>query len=824
MEHGTGLLVLLFVIGSILIGALTMISVKGTKLPYTVALLLLGLALGGLDRVGFFHTFMPIVSESIALVVDIDPHLFLFVFLPTLIFESAYSLEVHLFKRIFSQIATLAIPGLIVSTMVTATLVKYFFPWDWSWELCFMFGALISATDPVAVVALLKEVSSRKRLETLIEGESLLNDGTAIVLFTLFYGMVISTSPTNFDFLGVVGEFSFVVLLGLAIGIILGYLAILLISKVFNNPLVEISLSVAVAYMVFFIAENTFHVSGVVALVSLALMFSSVGRTKISPEVAGFLHHFWEMMAHFANTLIFLLVGVLIIARIKLDSVEYWVALFVLYIGITIVRAGSVGLFMPILSRIGIGITKEKAIVLVWGGLRGAVSLALALVVAQNTSIPKEIGDQILFLTAGIVVLTILINGLTMEKLLAKLGLDKLPPAKEATVQKAKSIVYNDVQKYLPDLKNDEFLQNVEWESISEINKLEVVHDKAIHEEKEDITKEDLSIAFRRRLLETERKYYWETYKGGTLSADAAKSLASVVEEALDEYPTITPRPMLDQLWHTPKYYQLFENVPVLDNIFLKFSFTRIALGYEIARGFVDAQEEILAHVDNLSPNEEANKSVREDIMRNKQMTFNYIANISSVFPEIVCAIQTRTANRLLLNRERSVIKKLLEAGVLDTPEASRMIEDVEARMFSLLKMPNKVAIPEVSTLIKQASWTKDIKETTLNELIKLFEHHIYSEHEYIYNQDKQADKLMVIVRGSIEIINEDTNEVEDIKSTGATLGVDVLFRGASSKSIKTTLTTDILFINIEKLKLLMKEDTVLSENLKNLSETLINS
>ncbi|NQY94758.1 MAG: cation:proton antiporter, partial [Campylobacteraceae bacterium] len=132
MEHGTGLLVLLFVIGSILIGALTMISVKGTKLPYTVALLLLGLALGGLDRIGFFHNFMPIVSESIALVVDIDPHLFLFVFLPTLIFESAYSLEVHLFKRIFSQIATLAIPGLIVSTMVTATLVKYFFPWDWS--------------------------------------------------------------------------------------------------------------------------------------------------------------------------------------------------------------------------------------------------------------------------------------------------------------------------------------------------------------------------------------------------------------------------------------------------------------------------------------------------------------------------------------------------------------------------------------------------------------------------------------------------------------------------------------------------------------------
>lgn len=224
---------------------------KKAKLPYSVALLVIGLVLGGLGRSGFFHNFMPILSDSLHLISDVDPHLFLFVFLPTLIFESAYSLEVHLFKRIFSQIATLAVPGLIVSTVVTAMLVKYLFPWDWSWELCLMFGALISATDPVAVVALLKEVSSKKRLETLIEGESFLNDGTAIILFTLFYSMVIAVSDSSVNFLGVMGEFSFVVIIGFVIGVILGYLAIIFISKVFNNPLVEISLSVGVAYLVF---------------------------------------------------------------------------------------------------------------------------------------------------------------------------------------------------------------------------------------------------------------------------------------------------------------------------------------------------------------------------------------------------------------------------------------------------------------------------------------------------------------------------------------------------------------------------------------------
>ncbi|POC59872.1 peptidase, partial [Vibrio vulnificus] len=111
-----------------------------------------------------------------------------------------------------------------------------------------------------------------------------------------------------------------------------------------------------------------FHVSGVVAVVTLAIMFASVGRTRISPEVAGFLHHFWEMMAHMANTLIFLLVGILVAIRVPLDDKEAWLALFVLYLGIMAIRACSITVFMPILKRIGIGITYEKAVVLCWGG------------------------------------------------------------------------------------------------------------------------------------------------------------------------------------------------------------------------------------------------------------------------------------------------------------------------------------------------------------------------------------------------------------------------------------------------------------------------
>ncbi|MEA3497712.1 MAG: cation:proton antiporter [Campylobacterota bacterium] len=814
MEYSIGLLVLVFVIAALIIGAVTMVLAKKVKLPYTIALLIIGLGLGGIERTGFFEENMLIISDTINLLSHIDPHLILFVFLPTLIFESAFALEVHLFKRMFSQIATLAVPGLILSTVLTAVMVKFLFPWDWGWPLAFMFGALISATDPVAVVALLKEVSSRKRLETLIEGESLLNDGTAIVIFTLFYTMVLSATATSFSLPNVVGDFTFVVMLGLAIGVIFGYLAILFISKVFNNPLVEISLSIGVAYLVFFIAEHTFHVSGVVALVAMALMFASIGRTKISPEVEGFLRHFWEMMAHIANTLIFLLVGVLIATRIKLDEPDYWITLGILYVGITIIRAISVTTFIPVLKRIGTGFTKEKAIVLVWGGLRGAVSLALALTVAHSDAIPKEIGDQILFLTAGIVVLTILINGLTMKKLLSVLGLDTLPPAKEATVQKAKASVYTEIQKYLPILKQSEFLQSVEWDKLSSIKQLNA-HSKYVDEDNcKNISYEDLSVAFRRRLLESERKFYWSEFKKGSLSGEATNHLSKAIEQSLDENPTITSRATLEKLWHIPNYLHKLENIPLLHGIVLRLSFARLALGYEVARGFIDAQDEVLSHIDTIAPSQEEKEAVTKEVLSNKQMTFKYMANMNSAFPEVVCTMQAATANRLLLNRERTVIEKLLKNGILDRPEANKMIEDVETRMYELLKIPTKITPPDLDSLIKNNHITDGLKKESIEKLILLFEHKIYSDNEIILKQNDQGFGLIIIARGSVEVIDENKNIVEDVLGVGSVLGISSIISGVNDKTIKSSMPVDIVFIETNSLRRVMADDPALMKNI----------
>ncbi len=376
----SGLSLLLFVIFSLLAGALLKAMMRNSRLPYTVVLLLVGIVAGGMNQFSIFGT-NTLLSGIFSQVGHIDPHLILFLFLPTLIFESAYSMEPHLFFRIAPQITLLAIVGLIISMVLSALAVNWLLSWGMGAAL--LFGALISATDPVAVVALLKEKSSRKRLETLIEGESLLNDGTAIVFFALFYGFALGTT-TEIKILPVIGEFIWVVSAGLIIGLTVGWTVLWIIGKLINQPLVEITLSVAAAYITFIIAE-TMHVSGVVALVTLALVFSTLGRTRISPEISHFLHQFWEMMTYMANTLIFLIVGIVIMTHTTFDSPQLWIALGVLYILLTLIRTASVWTLMPLLKRIGVGFTRQKATVLVWGGLRGAVSLSLALSLAQDS-------------------------------------------------------------------------------------------------------------------------------------------------------------------------------------------------------------------------------------------------------------------------------------------------------------------------------------------------------------------------------------------------------------------------------------------------------
>ncbi|WED23943.1 cation:proton antiporter [Vibrio sp. JC009] len=807
MHLDNSVLILMFVILSLLLGALVKSLPRLLISPYSVVLLLAGLCIGLYSRSAHMQQNLPELNLALTGLAQVDPHLILLLFLPTLIFESAFAMETHLFKRMFSQILILAVPGLIIATSLTAALAYYFFPWEWSWTVCFLFGALISATDPVAVVALLKEVSSRKRLETLIEGESLLNDGTAIVLFTLFYGLLTAQGESGISMLNISGNFLSVVIFGMLTGLLTGLIVLWWVGNLFNKPVIEITLTISAAYIAYFIAENMFHVSGVVAVVTLGLLLASIGRTRISPEVSGFLHRFWEMMAHVANTLIFILVGIIIASRIRLDVMEWWITLAGLYVAIQLIRATSVVIFMPLLKRIGIGINKQKAIVLVWGGLRGAVALALALIIAQDKVIPKEVADQILFLTAGIVVLTIVINSSTMTMVLRYLGLDKLPPAKQASLDKAQFTLKQRLLTELPEIQKNEFLQRANWRELTKpLNDVKAPDEKSSSQK---CSESDLRIAFHRRLLESERQFYWTQFKQGVLNGMTTRQLINAVEVALDDNPQISPRQTLFRSWNTPGYMRWFNQFSLMNRVIIHFSFEKLALNYDTARGFLMAQKEMEKFIPSLAPTPKDADDTLKDIDLNKRFTRRYIQELRENFPDLSFSLETHSAQCLMLNLERVYLHKLVEEGVLDKSESEHLTMEIETRLAHLKPKPHNVSVKEISEQLASMPWAKGIHKRTLISLGKIAKRQIYNEGELIFRQNKAASSVAVIMHGKVDILST-TNE--EVLSCGQLLGLYAFLAGNYKCSAKALSVVEVIWLDIEKLRKIVAKDNYLGE------------
>ena len=420
---------LFFLIISLIIGAATRHFLQRIPLPFTVLLLLIGLGLGGLNRAygphggdahsgdhvasevhGIWDKFIDTLSGAISWGGNLDGHLILYVFLPILIFEAGFALDVHTFKKSFLNAFYLAGPGIVTATVMTGLafmgMISAFggsggVLEDWNVDsgafivlASMLFGAVVSATDPVAVVALLKELGASKKLGTLIEGESLLNDGTAIVAFVLLIGVV--TGAEQFlgtgSFIGSAAiGFGKIGAAGGLVGVLIGLLAIVWVRKVFNDPLIEITVVLVTAYAVFFVCEHFFHVSGVLGLVALGIVMAGVGRTRISPEVEHFMHEFWEFTAFAANVIIFIVVGVVIAQKAHPTGMDFLI-LFLVYVAIHLVRGINMGMFYPLMKKAGYGLPGKDAVVVWWGALRGAIGLALALVVySENLRYEFEI-------------------------------------------------------------------------------------------------------------------------------------------------------------------------------------------------------------------------------------------------------------------------------------------------------------------------------------------------------------------------------------------------------------------------------------------------
>jgi CPA1 family monovalent cation:H+ antiporter len=378
------------------------IAAKWMKVPYTVALVVAGMVLGATHLIEPPRLTRELLFAAI---------------LPGLLFEAAFNIDVDIFLKTKIAITALAIPGVIVAILLagtgTALAISGFAPnTGFTLQQGLVFGALVAATDPIAVVAIFRELHVPARLATLVEGESLINDGTSIVLLSLLLatvaGTVSSTGLLVLQFIRIVGGGAF-------LGFALGTLASRLIAKI-DDAVIEITITVITAYGTFALAEQA-GVSGVIATVVAAMYCGTHGRSVgMSRKTRFALGAFWEYLAFALNSVIFLLIGFEVSASVLFNA---WKHILTAFLVVVIARAAVVFAVGGILSRSRERIPTSWLTVMTWGGLRGALSMVLAL------ALPFDFPNRglLITLTFGVVVLSILVQGLSMQLLLRRVGL-----------------------------------------------------------------------------------------------------------------------------------------------------------------------------------------------------------------------------------------------------------------------------------------------------------------------------------------------------------------------------------------------------------------
>ena len=360
---------------------------------------------------------------------NIEGALLLLILLPALIFESAFNLNWHIFKVEFNQILILAGPMLIVATFLTAVMMRFVLGYqgEFTWDHALLYGSIISATDPVAVVALLKELGASKRLSTMIEGESLLNDGTAMVVF---YVILEICHGEDMGAGAIIGKFCRLSLGGPALGILAGIILSFILKRIHNNGVLEVNATIFISYMTFYVSECTpVHVSGILAICGLGLYMSNSGFTSISTESEHQVHNVWSYIGFAAETIIFIVTGIVAGQRARDESSgiggKDYILVVATYVGLHVIRFFSILLFWPLLRLIGYGMNFKQLILCSYAGLRGALGMCLALLVVSDDKIPKYSKDVILLHVLGVALLTLIINATTTGSLVEKLGLTK---------------------------------------------------------------------------------------------------------------------------------------------------------------------------------------------------------------------------------------------------------------------------------------------------------------------------------------------------------------------------------------------------------------
>jgi len=425
------------------------------KLPPPVLLGVVGVALGGfpavLSHLGWSARSDPFADIFVEL--PVSSATFIYVFLPLLVFEAGIVTDV---RRTLQDAAPILLLAIVATLITTAVIGLALWPLAGvSLVVCLLLGAVVATTDPAAVIAIFRDVGAPARLTRLVEGEALLNDAAAIALFAVLLGMLVNAREPNIG--SGLREFFVSFIGGGVLGLLAGRALLAVIPWVRDDRLAEATLTLALAYGVFIAAERLFHVSGVVAVLGSGLTVSALGRSRIAPYNWSFLTDLWDQIAFWARSLVFILASILVPRLLGDVGLHDLTLVAVLVSAAFAARILVLFVLVPPLEFLKLTepISSAYKLAITWGGLRGALTLVLALAATENAALSPEVKRFVAVLATGLVLFTLFVNGTTLRLVIGLLGLDRLSPRNQVLRDQVLALSYAEVCDSVRDMARD---------------------------------------------------------------------------------------------------------------------------------------------------------------------------------------------------------------------------------------------------------------------------------------------------------------------------------------------------------------------------------
>jgi NhaP-type Na+/H+ or K+/H+ antiporter len=429
---------------------------------------------------GIFHTHLGNVGHTFEYVSQLDGHSLLFIFIPLLIFESSFNADTYTFVKSLGQIVLLAFPAVVMTIFLIALTLMYILGYNsiFNWGMALSLSSILAATDPVAVVAILKSTGAKIKLNMIIEGESLLNDGSAAIFFFVFVELVITP---GFSFSNFIVQFLRLTFGGIGLGLLVGIVFAFITTRLHNDKLVVVFTFLA-AYLTFFLAEASmvgFKVSGILSVVTLGLYLGAFLRPKLNPHYLHTLHSVWGFAGFMMETLLFLLTGGYIGIFIRtnmLDTDKKFfegidvAKLFMFNLLLLLIRFFVLAIWWPLLNCVGYKITWKEYIIMSYSGLRGAIGLALGLFIALNENYPEQFRIMSILYISGVIFFTVFIQGLTLKPIMKAIGYNRFSVTKLKLFKDLHRRLFLNILEKSESLRaNKKISYLVSWESIYQI-------------------------------------------------------------------------------------------------------------------------------------------------------------------------------------------------------------------------------------------------------------------------------------------------------------------------------------------------------------------